>query len=73
MAVSSCVDDDKLFSLDDFPVGALPNFAATANDDGFVGLGEAASFNMEFPSILPIILNKVEMEKCRDQVEQIPI
>ena len=48
LAVSSCVDDDKLFSLDDFPVGALPNFAATANDDGFVGLGEAANFNMEF-------------------------
>lgn len=46
--MSSCVDDDKLFSLDDFPVGALPNFAATANDDGFVGLGEAANFTMEF-------------------------
>ncbi len=44
----SCVDDDKLFSLDDFPSGALPNFAATANDDGFIGLGEAANFNMEF-------------------------
>lgn len=43
----SCVDDDKLFSLDDFPTGALPNFAQTTNDDGFIGLGRAIEFNME--------------------------
>lgn len=44
---SSCVDDDKLFSLDDFPTGALPNFSQTPNDDGFIGLGRAADFTME--------------------------
>lgn len=43
----SCVDEDKLFSLDDFPTGALPNFGQGANDDGFIGLGRAADFNME--------------------------
>jgi hypothetical protein len=42
-----CVDEDKLFSLDDFPKGALPNFSQGANDDGFIGLGRAASFTME--------------------------
>ncbi|MBK8504803.1 MAG: hypothetical protein IPL46_22890 [Saprospiraceae bacterium] len=44
---SGCVDDDRLFSLDDFPKGALPNFSQGANDDGFIGLGKAANFNME--------------------------
>ena len=46
--IGSCVDDEKLFELSDFPTGALPNFAQTANDDGFIGLGQAADFTMEF-------------------------
>ncbi len=48
MFFGSCVDEDKLFELSDFPEGALPNFAQTANDDGFIGLGQAGNFNMEF-------------------------
>ncbi len=47
LLVSSCTDDDKLFHLDDFETGAIPNFTQTANDDGFIGLGQAADFNME--------------------------
>lgn len=47
LAATSCVDDDKLFELSDFPEGAVPNFAQTANDDGFIGLGQAADFTME--------------------------
>ncbi len=47
LAATSCVDDDKLFELSDFPEGAVPNFTQTANDDGFIGLGQAADFTME--------------------------
>ena len=44
LITSGCVDDDKLFSLDDFPKGALPNFSQGANDDGFIGSGSGREF-----------------------------
>jgi len=48
MLVSACVDDDKLFELDDFETGALPNIVATANDDGFINLLDVANTTIEF-------------------------
>jgi len=46
--VTSCVDDDKLFELDDFETGAVPNIQRTSNDLGFVNLLDLASTTIEF-------------------------
>ncbi|MEM9324093.1 MAG: hypothetical protein AAGA85_00485 [Bacteroidota bacterium] len=40
--LSSCVDDEKLFELDDFETGALANMQRTTNDLGFID-----SFNFD--------------------------
>ncbi|MFY0628093.1 MAG: hypothetical protein JXR07_17475 [Reichenbachiella sp.] len=48
MIVSACVDDDKLFELDDFPTGALPNMARTTNDLGFIDSFNFATTPIEF-------------------------
>ncbi len=45
--VSSCVDDDKLFELDDFEVGALPNMQRTSNDPGYIDFQDLDQATME--------------------------
>ena len=44
----SCVDDDKLFELDDFETGALLNFSRTTNDLGFVDIFDIEGTKLEF-------------------------
>jgi len=46
--ISSCVDEDELFELDDFEVGALPNLQRTSNDLGFINLLDLTGSNLEF-------------------------
>lgn len=48
LLVSACVDDDKLFELEDFQAGALPNIVKTTNDTGFINLLDLPSTTIEF-------------------------
>jgi hypothetical protein len=48
MVMSACVDEDKLFELDDFETGALPNLARTANDLGFIDSFNFGTTPIEF-------------------------
>ena len=49
LLVFSCVDEDKLFELDqDFDKGALLNFTQTANDPGFVDIFNLDDVVLEF-------------------------
>lgn len=45
---AACVDDDKLFELDDFDKGALLNFTQTANDPGLVDILDLENAMLEF-------------------------
>lgn len=47
-SIASCVDDDKLFELDDFETGALLNFSQTTNDLGFVDIFNIEGTRLEF-------------------------
>lgn len=46
--VASCVDDEKLWELDDFETGALPNIQQTSNDLGFIDSFDYDGTVMEF-------------------------
>ncbi len=59
--VSSCVDDDKLFELDDFETGALPNMQPTANDLGFID-----SFNFDTTPIEFTIDFTIDAQQSED-------
>lgn len=48
IVVSSCVDDEKLFEIEDFESGALPNLQRTANDLGFIDSFDFANSPIEF-------------------------